>query len=102
MSFLSPDREADISAGTAIREPKRYKVLLHNDNYTRMDFVVDVLISIFRKSPQEATNIMRTVHEKGCCICGIYTQEVAETKLEQVRQRARQSGFPLRCTMEET
>ncbi|MDR0827422.1 MAG: ATP-dependent Clp protease adapter ClpS [Desulfovibrio sp.] len=101
MSNSSTDRQANLAADTLTREPRRYNVLLHNDNYTSMDFVVEVLVSIFSKNATEATAIMLVVHEKGSCVCGIYTREVAETKLAQVRQKARQAGFPLRCTMEE-
>lgn len=83
-----------------VREPQRYAVFLHNDDYTSMDFVVDILRSIFRKSPQEATRIMLAVHEKGIGRCGVYTQEIAEAKVFHVTQNARAAGFPLRCTME--
>lgn len=84
-----------------IREPRRYRVLLHNDDYTSMDFVVAVLMDIFRKSVEEATAIMLAVHERGVGQCGIYTHEIAETKVAQVHMRARRAGFPLKCTMEE-
>lgn len=84
-----------------VREPKRYRVLLHNDDYTTMDFVVKVLTEIFRKTEAEATQIMLHVHNKGVGVCGVYTFEVAETKVALVHKLARQSGFPLKCTMEE-
>ena len=84
-----------------IREPRRYRVLLHNDDYTSMDFVVAVLMDIFRKSVEEATAIMLAVHERGVGQCGIYTHEIAETKVAQVHTRARRAGFPLKCTLEE-
>jgi ATP-dependent Clp protease adaptor protein ClpS len=76
-------------------------VLLHNDDYTSMDFVVAVLIDIFRKSREQAMSIMLSVHEKGIGVCGVYTAEVAETKVAMVHARARAEGFPLRCSMEE-
>lgn len=83
-----------------IKEPDRYVVLLHNDDYTSMDFVVGVLCDIFYKTPEEATAIMLAVHQQGIGQCGVYTHEIAETKVALVRRRARAAGFPLRCTME--
>jgi ATP-dependent Clp protease adaptor protein ClpS len=81
-------------------EPAMYKVLLHNDDYTTMEFVVDILVAVFRKSAEEATRIMFNVHKLGVGMCGLYTREVAETKVETVIRLARQHGHPLRCTME--
>lgn len=83
------------------RRPKLYKVILLNDDYTTMDFVVAVLESIFQKSPAEAVQIMLQVHNKGQGLCGIYPKQVAEAKVSQVHQRAQSEGFPLRCSMEE-
>ena len=83
-----------------VKEPDRYVVLLHNDDYTSMDFVVGVLCDIFHKTPEEATAIMLAVHQQGIGQCGVYTHEIAETKVALVRRRARAAGFPLRCTME--
>lgn len=77
-----------------------YKVLIHNDDYTTMEFVVDVLMHVFRKSVQEATRIMLNVHKLGIGVCGVYTFEVAETKVETVIRMARENGHPLKCTME--
>ena len=84
-----------------IKEPTLYKVILHNDDYTTMEFVVQVLISIFHKSKEEATSIMLNVHQKGTGLCGVYTKEIAETKVAIVGEVARQHEFPLKCTMEE-
>lgn len=84
-----------------IREPRQFKVLLHNDDYTTMEFVVHVLVSIFRKSEQEAASIMLKIHHEGVGMCGVYTSEVAETKVALVRQVAADKGYPLKCTMEE-
>ena len=81
-------------------EPKLFRVLLHNDDYTPMDFVVYVLERFFNKPPEEATRIMLHVHQKGVGICGVYTYEVAETKVAQVTSFARQNEHPLQCTME--
>lgn len=83
-----------------IREPNLYKVLLHNDDYTTMDFVVQILEEIFHKSPIEATSIMLKVHNEGIGVCGIYTKEIAETKVKAVHEKAEQAGFPLKSTME--
>jgi ATP-dependent Clp protease adaptor protein ClpS len=77
-----------------------YRVLLLNDDYTTMDFVVDVLMSVFQKTAGEATQIMLNVHRSGVGICGIYSFEVAETKVETVHALAREKGYPLKCTME--
>lgn len=84
-----------------VREPRQYKVLLHNDDYTTMEFVVHVLMVVFRKDQAEATHIMLMVHEKGIGVCGVFTAEVAETKVALVHKLARREGYPLRCTMEE-
>lgn len=83
-----------------VQEPPLYKALLHNDDYTTMEFVVSILENIFQKSPQEATRIMLNVHEKGIGIAGIYTREICETKITLVHELARQNEFPLRCSME--
>ncbi len=82
------------------KKPSMYKVLLLNDDYTPMEFVVHVLESIFAKSRQEATDIMLHVHRRGVGICGIFTFEVAETKVAQVMDFARANEQPLQCTME--
>lgn len=99
--FSSPQGSFLDEADLAVREPHKYRVLIHNDNYTTMEFVVEVLMSIFHKNPDEAYAIMFAVHEKGIGSCGVFTEEVAETKVAQVHDRARRSGFPLRCSMEE-
>jgi ATP-dependent Clp protease adaptor protein ClpS len=88
-------------AGTETRLPRLYKVLLHNDDYTTMEFVIEVLQDIFAKSPAEAFRIMMHVHERGIGVCGAYPYEIAETKVAQVRERARGQGFPLRASVEE-
>ena len=82
------------------KKPDLYKVFLLNDDYTTMDFVVDVLESIFHKQPAEAFRIMMMVHTQGKGLCGVYPHEVAETKVETVIERARENGFPLRAAME--
>lgn len=83
-----------------VQEPPLYKALLHNDDYTTMEFVVSILVNIFQKSPEEATRIMLNVHEQGIGIAGVYTREICETKIALVHELARQNEFPLRCSME--
>lgn len=82
------------------KKPSLYKVLLLNDDYTPMEFVVHVLERFFSKGREEATRIMLHVHQKGVGMCGVYTYEVAETKVTQVMDFSRQHGHPLQCTME--
>jgi ATP-dependent Clp protease adaptor protein ClpS len=82
------------------RRPQRWRVLLHNDDYTTMDFVVRVLVEHFHKSPPEATHIMLQVHYKGVGIAGVYPKDVAETKVAEVTAAARAEGMPLRLTLE--
>lgn len=97
----APERESGFMTDEEVREPKLYRVLLHNDDYTTMEFVVLILVDIFHKSAEEASDIMLSVHEKGVGVCGVYPREIAEFRIAQVAKRARQAGFPLLCTMEE-
>lgn len=98
---------ADHNADTAVAErvrtrtPKLYKVVILNDDFTSMEFVVHILESVFMKSPSEAVQIMLHVHKSGRGIAGIFTKQIAEAKIEIVHQRAKGEGFPLRCTLEE-
>ena len=82
------------------QRPELYKVLLLNDDYTTMDFVVEVLETIFNKAPVEAYRIMMAVHTQGKGLAGVYPYDIAETKVETVIDRARENGFPLKATME--
>src|ERR1044071_10314350 len=84
-----------------LEKPPLYKVLLHNDDYTTMEFVVFVLISVFNKSEDDAFVIMLKVHNEGLGIAGVYPYEIAETKAEKVIALAQQHEFPLMCTVEE-
>ncbi len=84
------------------KKPAMYKVLMLNDDYTPMEFVVDVLQRIFGMDRVKATRVMLEVHTKGKCVCGVYTFEIAETKVAQVTAYARQHQHPLLCTMEES
>ncbi len=83
-----------------LENPQMYKVLLHNDDYTPMDFVVEILMKIFHKDIESANDIMWKVHEKGKAVCGVYVLEIAKTKVEQVRRVAKANGFPLLATYE--
>ena len=89
-----------VKAKPKTKKPAMYKVLMLNDDYTPMEFVVDVLQHIFQKNREEATQIMLHVHQKGVGICGVYTYEVAETKVTQTVDYARKNQHPLQCTLE--
>lgn len=81
-------------------KPSSFKVFMHNDDYTTMDFVIEVLQSIFYKESAEATAMMLQIHQQGQALCGLYPFEIAETKVAKVHKKARAAGFPLRCTLE--
>ncbi len=107
--FAGPDRKDDdpdvrgtpgLDVKTRVEKPRLYKCLLHNDDYTTQEFVVEILISVFRRSRMEATRIMLTVHRGGKGVAGVYTKEIAETKANQAMDRARERGFPLLVTTE--
>ena len=85
---------------TEVREPSMFRVLLLNDDYTTMEFVVEILVKVFRKHYDEAARIMLHVHNEGSGLCGIYTFEVAESKVHTVHNLARENGFPLKFTKE--
>ena len=84
----------------AIKEPRRYKVVLLNDDYTPMEFVVEVLKHFFHLNEETATQVMLQVHVKGRCVCGIFTRDIAETKVLLVNEYARINQHPLLCSME--
>jgi ATP-dependent Clp protease adaptor protein ClpS len=103
---MTPDEtgglsEPEVDDEQEIREPKMYRVILHNDHYTTMDFVVEVLIAIFHKPVADATRIMLDVHKKGAGICGVYTYDIAATRVSRVHQLAQKREFPLKCSLEE-
>lgn len=85
---------------TDLREPPLFKVILHNDDYTTMDFVVMILEDIFGKNSAEATQIMLNIHHQGRGVAGVFTKEVGETKVLLVHQLARENQFPLKCSLE--
>lgn len=96
----SPGTESGVTLEEELKEPSMYRVLLHNDDYTTMDFVVKILEEVFHKTQEESVAIMLSVHEKGVGVCGVYPKEIAEFRVSQVAGRAQLAGFPLRCTME--
>ena len=98
---MALDNDFELKEDIQIKHPKKYKVFILNDDYTSMDFVVDILMSIFHKNYEQAQNIMLEVHKNDRGLCGIYTYEIAETKIIQVKRKAKDSGFPLKATMEE-
>lgn len=100
------DEEADFDGELSVerkkksKRPDRWKVLLHNDDYTTTDFVVDILVRYFKKAPAEATQVMLQVHTKGVGVAGVYSKDVAETKVFEVTIEARAQGMPLLLTTE--
>src|SRR3989339_1552512 len=96
---MLPDSE--VRSDQDIREPKLYRVILVNDDYTTMDFVIEILIVVFHKPAAEATRIMLDVHKNGKGFCGVYTYDIATTKIDRVHQLARRREFPLKCSLEE-
>ena len=83
-----------------LKEPSLYKVLLHNDDYTTMEFVIMILETVFKKDSTEATRIMLNVHNQGVGIAGVYTREVGETKISVVHNMAKKNQYPLKCSLE--
>ncbi len=101
-----PDSQEGTEKGVATKtrpktkKPSQYRVLLLNDDFTPMEFVVAILMGIFQKNQQDATEIMFNVHQNGIGVAGVYTFEVAETKVSQVLDSAKRAGHPLKCTLE--
>ncbi|HEX8431323.1 MAG TPA: ATP-dependent Clp protease adaptor ClpS [Longimicrobium sp.] len=102
----SPDGAPERDEAIAVRErptaraPRRFRVLLHNDDYTAMEFVIDVLVRFFERTVTEATQIMLQVHQSGVGVAGVYTRDEAETRVEHVTAEARANGYPLLLTAE--
>ena len=107
MSEWRPDSENETGTATKTRterklqKPKLYKVLLHNDDYTTMEFVVYILMAIYHRSETDAVQIMLHVHKSGLGVAGVYTREVAETRVKQTEALAKEHEYPLRCSIEE-
>lgn len=96
-----PDTAIVSESKPQLQKPPLYKVLLHNDDYTTMEFVVLILKTVFYKSDTDAFHIMMSVHQQGIGVAGVYTYEIAEAKMDKVTKMARENDFPLLCTMEE-
>ena len=96
------DEEGGLATRTQskTKKPRMYKVLLHNDDYTTMEFVVWLLQRVFKRTQAESTRIMLHIHQTGIGVAGVYTREIAETRMIQVLELAEQNGHPLQCTME--
>ena len=106
---MGPDKKDDdgdtrgspgVDVKTRLEKPKMFKVLFHNDDYTTMEFVVEVLTTVFRRTRVEATRIMLSVHRSGKGVAGVYTREIAETKAQLAMDRAGERGYPLLVTTE--
>lgn len=98
----NPEEESDSAVITdvKVKRPKLYAVILHNDDYTTMEFVIEVLIRFFSQDEASAMGIMLKIHTDGYGICGTFTREIAETKMVKVNEYSRDNGHPLKCTME--
>lgn len=99
-SSIDNSNQTFVEDESKVEIPRLYKVVLHNDDYTPMDFVVQILMSVFKKDEISATQIMLNVHNLGRGICGVYTYEIAETKVARVHQLAEQNEYPLQASME--
>lgn len=102
---MSHDSHSDtdfdtLTADPELAEPRLYEVLMHNDDYTTMAFVIDVLQRFFRKNADDAYRLMMQVHQSGIAVCAIYPRDIAESKVEQVMDYAREHEFPLMCSMQ--
>ncbi len=98
---MSTHTAYELSEKIKVKHPKKYKVFILNDDYTSMEFVVEILMNIFHKNNTQAEKIMLEVHKTNRGLCGVYTHEIAETKVMQVVKKATNNGFPLKATMEE-
>ncbi|MBE0502722.1 MAG: ATP-dependent Clp protease adaptor ClpS [Desulfuromonadales bacterium] len=99
-TLASPQQMNAIDQKVQSVQPKMFKVFMLNDNYTTMEFVIEVLQSVFHKEDAEATSLMLQIHRQGQALCGLYPFEIAETKVAKVHSLARVAGFPLRCILE--
>jgi ATP-dependent Clp protease adaptor protein ClpS len=104
MPKKKPQEQGDTAVATQkkakTQKPKLWKVILHNDDYTTMEFVIHVLQAVFNKETAEANELMLQVHHNGFCVAGVYTHEIAETKVSTVEQMAKAAEYPFLCTME--
>lgn len=105
MGELENSGQGELDDGLGLQdkvdEPRMYRVIMHNDHYTTMEFVIDTLVQVFRKEEPEAYRIMMQIHQQGSGICGVFTLDIALTKIAEVHRRAREKSFPLKCSHEE-
>ena len=99
-TFSIPQLDKAIGNQPRRARPNLFKIFMHNDDYTTMEFVIEVLQSVFHKESAEATVLMLQIHRRGQALCGLYPFEIAETKVAKVHKQARAAGFPLRCTLD--
>jgi len=90
-----------VDSRNEVKEPRMYRVIMHNDHYTTMDFVIEVLMKIFHKDTAESTKIMLDIHKREQGTCGVFTYDVALTKISEVHNMARKNEFPLKCSYED-
>ena len=95
------DSNLKLKSEEKLKEPSMFRVILHNDHYTTMDFVIEVLMKIFHMPSAKATQVMLDVHKKGKGVCGVYTKDIAASKVSLVHQMAKERQFPLKCSYEE-
>ncbi|MBI2434009.1 MAG: ATP-dependent Clp protease adaptor ClpS [Candidatus Hydrogenedentes bacterium] len=98
--ITKPGEGVGLKDQARVERPRKYKVLLHNDHYTTMDFVVEVLEDIFLRPRPDAVRIMLNVHQNGMGVAGVYVKQIAEAKVDKVHTAARDHGYPLRCSLE--
>lgn len=101
MADQKREGQGDVLTRDKTEKPKRFKVIIHNDDYTSMEFVVHVLQNIFKHTPASATRLMLAIHRTGIGVAGVYSKEIAEIRVEQTLSLAREHGHPLQCTMEQ-
>jgi len=93
--------DTETSQDIDVQEPSMFRVIMHNDHYTTMQFVIEVIITVFHKSEEEASRMMLQIHNSGSAVCGVYVYDIAQTKVNHVHMLAKREGFPLKCTLEE-
>ncbi len=98
---MSAKHQAKEKSRDMVKKPKRYKVIMHNDDFTTMELVVEILIDVFHKNQVEAERLMMEVHQKGSSVVAVYPYDIAQTKISESTKRAQQQGFPFKMTMEE-
>ncbi len=101
MIVVSAKNSVKERTDSKVREPKKYSVVMHNDDFTTMEFVVEILMTVFHKNPADAQAIMMNVHKKGSAVVGVYSYDIAVTRVNLALTRAKEKGYPFRMTVEE-